>query len=266
VNLGGNPNILKGFDYLSDADYLWICSDDELLRPNALSDVFAHLQAQPGIDVLSLSQVARTQDSVETIDPTQALDQLNIAGFGLISLVIYRSAWVQPHVRAGHDKLLSCFPHLAVFFEAVRKTGQSRFLFVSVDSLFFPGGRKNAPADSDAYLLAHYGFVMLAECFDGELRKTFCSRWWKVHSVHAVAKARLAPAHSGACFGILRRHLPFFRTRYALARVRVPIWLLRQSFERRLVALYRSPRAKHPALKIPLEKLKNWYRKVLGQV
>src|SRR5688500_14479221 len=29
-NVGANPNIVNGFLYLNQADYVWICSDDEL--------------------------------------------------------------------------------------------------------------------------------------------------------------------------------------------------------------------------------------------
>lgn len=205
-NIGPNPNILAGFMYCSRTDYLWILSDDDLIKPDAVNKVFDLLHRNGGCDIIYLTHNLLQQEEVVEINQEQLLKQIG-DGLGIISQVIYRSAKVMPYIRAGYDNLMSCFPHLAILFEL---TKQESIIVcrVSRGEFFFEG---HLPvAEPLCYVYSFYGYTLLANNLKEELRRDFLSSWWKEWQIKAVNEFSQAPVHAAASFHLLRQYVPRF--------------------------------------------------------
>lgn len=53
ANVGADRNILQCFEQAS-GKYVWICGDDDVIEPTGLGRVLAHLEAEPGYDLVFL--------------------------------------------------------------------------------------------------------------------------------------------------------------------------------------------------------------------
>lgn len=205
-NIGPNPNILAGFMYCSRTDYLWILSDDDLIKPDAVNKVFDLLHRHGDCDIIYLTHNLLQQEEVVEQNQEQLLKQIG-DGLGIISRVIYRSAKVIPYIRAGYDNLMSCFPHLAILFE-LTKQESIRVCRVSKGGFFLAG---HLPvAEPLSYIQSFYGYTLLANNLKEELRRDFLSDWWKEWQIKAVNEFSQAPAHAAVSFHLLRYYVPQF--------------------------------------------------------
>ena len=205
-NIGPNPNILAGFMYCSRTDYLWILSDDDLIKPDAVNKVFDLLHRHGSCDIIYLTHNLQQQEEAVELNQEKLLNNIN-DGLGLISRVIYRSAKVMPYIRAGYDNLMSCFPNLAILFEL---TKQENIIVcrVSNGGFFFEG---HLPvAEPLSYIYSFYGYTHLANNLKEELRRDFLSAWWEEWQIKAVEEFSRAPIHAAISFYLLRKHVPQF--------------------------------------------------------
>lgn len=205
-NIGPNPNILAGFMYCSRTDYLWILSDDDLIKPDAVNKVFDLLHRHEGCDIVYLTHNLLQQEEIVELNQEQLLKQIN-DGLGVISQVIYRSAKVMPYIRAGYDNLMSCFPHLAILFEL---TKQESIIVcrVSKEEFFFEG---HLPVSEPlGYQYSFYGFTLLVHNLKEELRGDFLSAWWNEWQIKAVQEFSQAPIHAAVSFHLMQQYVPQF--------------------------------------------------------
>lgn len=234
-NIGGNPNIVAGFLHSNRADYLWILSDDDLLKPTAVNRVFNLLHKYQGCDLLYLTHGDIEPEEYQSFDQSQMLFHIN-DGLGLISQVIYRSAYIAPYIRAGYDNLITCFPHLAVLFESVRNEGNINVCRISKADFFLPE-EPQPPSESIGYVYSFYGFTLLANNLHEELRKSFLSSWWTVSRLQAAQQESLAPLQATACFAILKKHVGLFSLQLLIVKIFIPFYRLR-NFLTKAVKLY----------------------------
>ena len=238
-NIGANPNILAGFTYCDLGDYLWILSDDDLLKPDAVNNVFNLLHRYKGTDLLYLTHSNLQKEFFDTFNQPQLLAHLN-DGLGLISQVIYRSGFVIPYIRSGYDNLLSCFPHLAILFESVKNREKIKVCRISKADFFLPGNQPPAESRGYLYLLSFYGFTLLAENLSEKLRRNFLWGWWNQFCFKAVCLARKAPIHSAACFSTLRRYVFLFSLQLFLVKIfSLPVYYLRNLIRGAAKSLFR---------------------------
>ncbi len=219
-NIGGNPNILDGFMYCGQGDHLWVLSDDDILRESGLDKVLALLHTHAACDILYLMDNP-TPEVEDALDQPQ-LYAIQDFGLGLISRVIYRSEFVRPHLRAGYDSLLSCYPHLAVLYEAAKQNGVTRVCQAHCRDVFVEGDVP--PAEPDCYVLSRYGYTLLARNLEERLRRKFLIHWWQ-REWHKVCVDRNPTAYvqKAACFALLGRYLPLFHLRVRLWQVVWPL-------------------------------------------
>lgn len=219
-NIGANPNILAGFLFCGHADYLWILSDDDLITQNAVAEVFKFLNRYKRCDILYLTHSNVEPEEFEVMDQSQLLSHLN-DGLGLISRVIYRSDYIRPHLRAGYDNLMSCFPHLAVLLESVRNEGNISVCRVSKARFFVPE-EPQPPSEPIGYVHSLWGFILLTNNLHEKLRKEFCWKWWKHSWYQATDNVSQAPIHSAICFSVLRRYIPLFSIQLLIIKIFLP--------------------------------------------
>ncbi len=205
-NIGPNPNILAGFLYCDRADYIWLLSDDDLLKPGALNRVFDLLDRHTGCDLVYLTHNLQQQEEVVELDQAQLLQKVG-DGLGLISQVIYRSAKVMPYIRAGYDNLISCFPHLAILFEVARN--QNIIVCLTGKGVFF-SDEHLPPAEPLSYVYSFFGYTLLANNLKEELRRDFLTAWLQVSQLEAIKEYSQCQIHAAASFALLRQYVPGF--------------------------------------------------------
>ena len=243
-NVGANPNILEGFLYCDEADYLWILGDDDILQKGSVEKIIKILECNNGIDLLFLS-VADKNGSVVILNQKELMINPSEYGFGLISLVIFRSEFVAPFIRAGYDNLLSCFPHLAILFEAI-KAKKSAKVFSIPRKDFFTFEKIGGKAEPTAYLHSFYGYTLLSNNLEEEPAKKLLWDWWKMHSVKAIRNADLAPIHSTACFAMMKKHIPvrFFLSKFLPRNLFAILHLPLHKLDRKQIKLFQFKRDK----------------------
>lgn len=232
-NIGGNPNIMDGFMLCGRGDYLWILSDDDLLRPDAVESVFKLLHRPLACDILYLMHEQSAEREV-ALDQSQ-LYAIQNYGLGLISRVIYRSGFVLPHIRSGYENIVSCFAHLAVLYQATKQNGVVHVCKAFYKDIFLEGGAR--PVEPNCYNFSLYGYTLLAYNLERSLRKKFLTQWWK-GSWLAVGCDRgdIAPVQEAACFRLVGQYVPLFCLQVRLLR-------LARVLGRPLFRLYRKVRA-----------------------
>lgn len=173
VNVGANPNIANGFTHSCGFDFLWILSDDDIIRDGAIELIMNSLNKKIDIMYFQMANINMRNDELELKDIISIMNQ----GLGLISCVIYNSETVFPSIRQAFEYINSGFPHLAVLFSSCNKRGKLRVLQCPYDSIF-PAYKPDPPAEPDVYYISTYGFIQLADFIeDKKLRFGFIKGW-----------------------------------------------------------------------------------------
>lgn len=121
ANIGMNANFLRCFE-LCQTEWLWIVSDDEQLRPDAVATVLRTLTSCPPETVFaqfgdrSTARVARGQDEL-------LLGLENLQNVFLISTGVYRVAPMLGQLRIGYLYNYSFVSFFAVLLAALGETG-----------------------------------------------------------------------------------------------------------------------------------------------
>jgi glycosyltransferase involved in cell wall biosynthesis len=240
-NLGPNPNILDGFLHCETADYLWILSDDDLIKPNAIDRIFEFLHKYPKSDLLHLI-VGDTKGQLRPFDQADLLRNLN--NLGLISSCVYRTEFIRPYIFAGYENLLSCFQHLAIIFEAVKQTGAITVCQVSEVDYFYAQNTEERSEHTRNH--SFYGFPLLSTNMLDNIAKEFLWSWWKMHSVKAIRNADLAPMHSAACFAMMKKYIPvrFFLSKFFPRNLFAILHLPLHKLDRKQIKLFQFKRDK----------------------
>jgi hypothetical protein len=208
-NLSANPNILNGFLYCNLAEYLWILSDDDLLKKDAVEKVIDTL-TQYNPDLLYIVQ---NPGQAHLLQVNQEWLTTHIKdGMGLISLVIYRTSYIQESIRVGYENLLSCFPHMAILFEST-KGRTAQLCRLSRDEVFHPHNPLPV-ANSIWYKYSFFGFTHLVNNLENELQRPFINSWWHKNWFRVPGEIKFAPIHFAICRSLLFRHINYFEIQW----------------------------------------------------
>jgi len=176
-NIGGNANITLGFVFANSDEYLWILSDDDKITHTALKEIFSALDQEP--DFVHIGNYDGLKEETLTLDNLFSLP--SGAGFGLISVVIFKVTFINDHIIAGFDYLESSFPHLALVMDALRAKGSAR-LFCTSHEIIFTGEMLETHGTGD-YAISALGFGYLADFMDKSEKEKFLWDWisstWK---------------------------------------------------------------------------------------
>lgn len=205
-NLSANPNILNGFLFCHMAEYLWILSDDDLVKTEAVERVIERLKEYNPDFLYIVHNLGR---KVDFLDADQEWVVRHIKdGMGLISLVIHRTSYIQDSIRAGYENLMSCFPHLAIIFESTkgRTAGICR---VTRDEIFQPHNPLPI-ANSIWYKNSFFGFTHLAANLEEKLQRSFLTSWWYKNWFRVPGEMTYSPIHFAVCRSLLFKHINYF--------------------------------------------------------
>jgi len=194
INIGADANIFNGFLNSFDSEYIWILSDDDLLKTDAVSKILDIL-SNHDLDILFL-----THSKIEKLEKhnwTQKdFFENNIEtsdGAGLISNVIYKSSFIKESIPVGFQNIYTCFCHLSVLIHSFKN--RTAHIGNIGSSQFFLPDTALAPADATGYSKSYFGFVLLGELFEKKIKKDFIdgySNFWSLRDWHIKNKDEIA--------------------------------------------------------------------------
>lgn len=222
TNLAANPNILNGFLFCNKAEYLRILSDDDLLNPGAVEKVI-DLLTKYYPDFLYIIHNLEQTESFLRADQAWLVEHIN-DGMGLISLVIYKTSFIQPKIRAGYDNLLSCFPHLAILFESTK--GKVATVCRVLRSEIFQPHDPLPIAESVWYKHSFFGFTHLANNLEENLKKSFFKSWWYANWFRVAKEMEYAPIQFAICRSLFFKHIRFFGIQWLMFLIAKPLVVL----------------------------------------
>lgn len=193
VNIGADANIFNGFLVGMDYEYLWILSDDDLLKKGSVDTVLDFLGGK--MDVLFFTHSKRAEISLETWTQEDILEK-NIYvsdGAGLISNVIYKIDFIKNSIPIGLQNIYTCFAHLSVLLHSFRGA-TAKIGRIGSENFFIPDTNL-PPYSSAAYSKSYFGFVLLGETLEDRFKREFINKYasfwnlrhWSVKQKDSVA-------------------------------------------------------------------------------
>lgn len=175
-NIGADANIFNGFMHFYRSEYLWILSDDDILRTEALLEVLILLENNH-VDILFFTHSLIEKLEIHRWTQKDFYEQ-NIKtadGAGLISNVIYKSDFIRESIPIGFQNIHTCFAHLAILIHSL-KNKVAVVGRVGAYHFFLPETALN-PSDTHGYDRSFFGFVLLGEQFESDIKLKFINEW-----------------------------------------------------------------------------------------
>jgi glycosyltransferase involved in cell wall biosynthesis len=170
-NIGGNANISLGFIFANPDEYLWILSDDDLITPESLEEIFAAINRNP--DIIHIGDYEEIKEKTLTLENIFTLPRG--AGFGLISSEIFKIEYIKDFIFNGYDYMDSSFPHLAILMSTLRQKKAAKLVCIR-HKLVFTGKVLPTHGTGD-YSISRLGFGYLADFLPYSCRKKFIWNW-----------------------------------------------------------------------------------------
>jgi hypothetical protein len=171
-NIGANPNILLGFIFAKESEFLWILSDDDMVSPDALSHVFPQLV--PHADLIHIGVY-----DLSTVDFDVNLENFMTlprgAGLGMISVGIFNMKTFSYYLQYGFDYLDSSFPHLAITMAALKERKILKIKAAN-HAAIFTGEVLDTHGSAD-YSISAVGYGYLADFLPNKLGVIFLKQW-----------------------------------------------------------------------------------------
>jgi hypothetical protein len=168
-NIGGNANILLGFVYWREDEALWILSDNDIVRPNAVEQILAAIDSDA--DLIRMRDSNECGRSIYHWEDGWSSEIRH--GTGLISAVIYNTVKFKSHVQTGFLYHNTSFPHLAVILAYASESKLINFL--NIEKLISPVGF--ARDEKTDYSLSQLGMPVLSELMPTDKAIVFCQEW-----------------------------------------------------------------------------------------
>ena len=191
VNVGGDANIFNGFLNSFKSEYIWILSDDDLLKKDAIVKIVTILEKN-SLDILFFTHSNIDKLKIETWNQKDFFEN-NIKtadGAGLISNVVYKSNFIKNSIPMGFQCIYTHFAHLAILINAFREKNVNIGKIKS-DLFFIPDTNLPPPEGFEGYDHSYFGFVLLGELFEKDIKKDFINDWanfWNLRHWHKKYK------------------------------------------------------------------------------
>lgn len=218
----GNPNIFNGFLSSFSTKYLWILSDNDLLRNDSIDKILEILKNEK-FDVFLFTHDKNEKLSISEFNQERLLKEcfLVSSGIGLISNVIYRTDFIKEHIFIGYDFIFSGFPHLSIIIKSFHK--KKGIMAVINKNIFFQKEElSSVNFDKYGYARSYYGFIFLAELFEPKQKKLFIksfSKFWNLrHWIH-FKKSPNVFFNEVLAYGYLSRYSNLFRMKIFLWKI-----------------------------------------------
>ena len=209
-NIGADANIVNGFLNL-DSKYIWILSDDDLLKPKSVDKIYKILSEYD----LELLYFLHDKNKGLNVFDDNIFEFYNSQikksnGAGLISNVIYKSDFIKESVPIGFVKTHSCFQHLAILISAIQ-TKKARSASISSKYFF-----KNSTQDYKPNIHYHksfFGFVLLSTLLPKDLKKDMIknySSFWNLKHWVNFRKTKIAEDNYIYAKGLIMSNSNFY--------------------------------------------------------
>jgi glycosyltransferase involved in cell wall biosynthesis len=195
VNTGIIDNLMRSFVDAAGHDYMWMLSDDDPVRPDAVATLEEAGAFDGSVD-LTVLLFHDHKDRVEIRDMT--IDDIaNMLGrahsINKISNLIWRTEYFLPYVQYGYwyGTFSYCFD--ATLVAAVQQRGQVRCCLLPAEAVFGPEEHSEDHHPMQ-YVDSLYGYIWLADLMSEKaLRLEFLRTW--AHSDLAELAAERAFSH-----------------------------------------------------------------------
>lgn len=192
ANLEGDTNIALGFLEAQSGDFLWILSDNDPVRPQALVTVATALREYPEAGMVVASSDPRKTGSFDL--GSSVLDLGGLTHVGLISAVIYRYEAIVDAVPIAFQTLWTGWSQIAVQDLAVLQGKLNCVALVPTSDLIeHTRGNQTSTSVERArtnYSHSFYGgglrSYVMAEVANGTGRQAI-SQWWRRQWLYASA-------------------------------------------------------------------------------
>jgi hypothetical protein len=121
TNIGMSANIMKGFDFVEEASWLLILSDDDLLSDFNSKELLRILRLK--VNSVAAVKFNGTHKSEATLNFQQVLEECRsvkgLNSYLFLSNTIYNVKYVLPHIGAGYLNLHTYTPHFLVLLKVL---------------------------------------------------------------------------------------------------------------------------------------------------
>ena len=191
INVGADANIFNGFLNSFDSEYIWILSDDDLLKKDAIEKIITILEKN-SLDILFLthSKIDKLEVKIWTQKDFFENNIKTSDGAGLISYVIYKTEFIKDTIPTGFQYIYTHFAHLAVLINSFRNNNVS-IGRIEGRQFFIPDTNLPPPEGFGGYDHSYFGFVLLGELFEQDVKKNFINGWtgfWNLRHWHKKYK------------------------------------------------------------------------------
>lgn len=170
-NIGGNENIMQGFLAADENEYLWILSDDDMVTPSAINEIFWGMGHNP--DIVHIGETNRLKEII--LDLNNAFTVTSGAGFGLTSAVVFNMNFIKDFIYWGFEYMDSSFPHFAILLAALRKNKKAKLTVIRHKYVFTK--EPVITHGSGNYFLSAIGFGYLADFLEKAAQPRFLWSW-----------------------------------------------------------------------------------------
>lgn len=128
-NIGGAANVARCFE-LCDTEWLWVLSDDDTVKPDAIETVLKEIAIHPDSVYITFSSDNHYRtEPIATVGLNEFVAKLDYFGSALfISTGVYRSSALQGKLKFAYHYLYTASPHLVLLLMALGEDGKCQLL------------------------------------------------------------------------------------------------------------------------------------------
>jgi hypothetical protein len=179
-NIGGNANIALGFVFAKPNEFLWILSDHDIVREDAVKSLLSNLNS--GLDFIFLDPDAK-QERMLSYDWNADNWLDSIYHCGRISGCVYNMNTMASSVSAAFYFHNTSFPHIAVLLAAAKNKKILQFKKMPIDNFIIIDDDYDTSNSKGDYRLYILGAPLLLELMPPKVSKKFARQWLKIYGM-----------------------------------------------------------------------------------
>ena len=132
VNIGGDSNIIRCFEYC-DTPWLWTVGDDDEILPGAIETIFHDMQAYPNVVSINYSSPSANRPTRQKASINYGKEEFltNTDSFGALIYItcnVYQTKYLTAYGHwLANNNTYSCVSQWLVLFYSLNKDGQTIF-------------------------------------------------------------------------------------------------------------------------------------------